>query len=88
MHHFFETNHHCFFILDFYPGGDLYTLLHTKGILSEEEYQCYVTEIILGLDYLHKEGIIYRDLKVEFLQSARKHHAELAGSHKVGRLRP
>jgi serine/threonine protein kinase len=50
--------------MDYYPGGDLFNLLSSRGILSEDEARFYVAEIIMALDYLHEEGVIYRDLKV------------------------
>jgi serine/threonine protein kinase len=34
-----------------------------KQKLSEQIAKLYVCEIVLALEYLHKKGIIYRDLK-------------------------
>ena len=50
--------------MDFIPGGELFYHLHESGKLSEEEAQIYAGQIILCLNYLHKNKIIYRDLKV------------------------
>ena len=50
--------------MDFIPGGELFYHLHKKGRLDEEEAKIYAGQIILCLNYLHKNKIIYRDLKV------------------------
>ena len=70
LHNVFQSNRHIFFILDFYLGGDLFNLLSTKDKLSEAECQFYVAEVIHALAYLHEHGIVYRDLKVLFLDKA------------------
>jgi serine/threonine protein kinase len=50
--------------MDYCPGGELFYHIHKKGRLLEEEAKFYFGEILMGLDYLHKKQIIYRDLKV------------------------
>ena len=65
LFYIFQSNQNIFFILDFYPGGDLFNLVSTKGGLSEEDCQFYVEEVIEALSYMHNQGIIYRDLKPE-----------------------
>jgi len=53
--------------MDFFPGGELFYNLQQKKKLTEAEAKIYFGEIILALNYLHKNNIIYRDLKVNFL---------------------
>jgi len=50
--------------MDFHPGGELFYYLSQRRIISEEQAKVYMGQIILGLNYLHKNNIIYRDLKV------------------------
>jgi len=52
--------------MDFHPGGELFYYLSQRRIISEEQAKVYMGQIILGLNYLHKNNIIYRDLKVTF----------------------
>jgi Serine/threonine protein kinase len=52
--------------MDFYPGGELFYHLQEHRKISEQAAQIYMGEIILALNYLHKNNIIYRDLKVKF----------------------
>ena len=51
--------------MDLCAGGELFYLLHQTGSLSEEAAKFYFAEILLGLEYMHKLGIIYRDMKPE-----------------------
>lgn len=50
--------------MEFCPGGDLFFHLRKKKGISEDEARLYFYEILLALDYLHKNKIIYVDLKV------------------------
>jgi len=47
------------------PGGDLSKLLDIKRKLTEDLAKIYVAEILLALECLHKNNIIFRDLKPE-----------------------
>lgn len=52
-------------VLDFCPGGELFYLLKRVGKLNEPQALFYFAEIMLALEYLHNNNIIYRDLKPE-----------------------
>jgi len=65
----FETTNEIFFIVDYMARGDLFSHLgdrirHTRKGFSEEEASIMLAEIYLGLEHLHKNGFIHRDLKV------------------------
>lgn len=47
------------------PGGDLSELLDMKHKLSEDIVRIYIAELLLALEALHANRIIYRDLKPE-----------------------
>lgn len=51
--------------MPFVEGGNLYRKMVTKRRIDEELAKVYVVQIALALSYLHKEGILYRDLKPE-----------------------
>jgi serine/threonine protein kinase len=54
-----------YLILDLMTGGDLDSLLSRRGrLLPEEDAAFYAAEIVLGLRYLHENGIVHRDIKV------------------------
>jgi len=46
--------------------------------MNEDQAKFYFLEILIGLDYIHKKGIIYRDLKPENLLLAADGHVKLA----------
>ena len=52
-------------MMDFCPGGELFFHLHHLGRLTEDQARFYIAEIVLGLQCLHDNNIIYRDLKPE-----------------------
>ena len=51
-------------VTEYVNGGELYFHLKEERQLSEERTKFYGAEIICAINYLHKLGIIYRDLKV------------------------
>ena len=54
-------------LFEFIPGGKLRTLLKSKKVLSLEQTKFYIANILLLLEHLHKNKIIYRDLKPDNL---------------------
>lgn len=65
LHWAFQTQGHLFLVLDYCSGGELFHHLDRRGPFSEVDTRFYISEILLGLEYLHSQGILYRDLKPE-----------------------
>jgi len=51
--------------MTFMKGGDLFSLIDKKKKFPEEVAKFYCATISLALEHLHKNDIIYRDLKFE-----------------------
>lgn len=54
-----------YFFTDFAQGGELFFHMKKEGRFFEDKVKFYCAEIILSLEYLHSQKIIYRDLKPE-----------------------
>nr|AML77161.1 putative LOV domain-containing protein [Gleditsia triacanthos] len=63
----FQTKTHVCLITDYCPGGELFLLLDRQPtkVLKEDAARFYAAEVVVALEYLHCQGIIYRDLKPE-----------------------
>jgi len=67
LNYSFQTSDKLYFIMDFINGGELFYHLQKDKKFSEERARFYCAEIVLGLEYLHNSGVLYRDLKPENL---------------------
>jgi len=65
LHWAFQTSTHLFLVLDFCGGGELFFHMLQRGRFEERDAMFYFCEILLGLEYLHSQQILYRDLKPE-----------------------
>jgi serine/threonine protein kinase len=67
LYYSFQTDEQVVFVMDYVNGGELFFHLQKDRRFPEERVRFYVAEIILGLEYLHANGVLYRDLKPENL---------------------
>uniref|UniRef100_A0A672J4Q4 Serine/threonine-protein kinase N2-like n=1 Tax=Salarias fasciatus TaxID=181472 RepID=A0A672J4Q4_SALFA len=63
LHGCFQTADHVCFVMAYSPGGDLMTHIH-NGIFTDK---FYASCVLLGLEFLHQNKIVYRDLKLDNL---------------------
>ena len=56
---------HINVFVEWMPGGSLASLLDKHGVFHEPVLLRYLHQTLLGLDYLHSNGILHRDLKGE-----------------------
>lgn len=75
----FQTKTHICLITDYCPGGELFLLLERQPakVLKEDAVRFYAAEVVTALEYLHCQGIIYRDLKPENVLLQRSGHVSL-----------
>lgn len=77
LHYAFQSVGKLYLILEYLPGGEMFTQLEREGVFLETTARFYSTEVILALEHLHKIGVIYRDLKPENILLDRKGHIKL-----------
>ncbi|CAG9840123.1 unnamed protein product [Diabrotica balteata] len=74
----FQTNDRLCFVMEYVNGGELFFHLSRERVFSEDRTRFYGAEIISALAYLHSQGIIYRDLKLENLLLDKDGHIKIA----------
>ena len=52
-------------IMDYCPGGDVRSLINHKKRIIEDDARLYLSQILLAIEELQKNGIIHRDIKPE-----------------------
>ena len=67
INNFFQDSKFIYYVLDYVPGGELFTLMRKDIKFSPTNARFYIAQIIEALDTLHRNKIIYRDLKPENL---------------------
>ena len=60
----FKDNKYVYYIMEYIKSGDLFEFCKGKK-LPENIAKFFAAQIILGLESLHKNNIIHRDLKTE-----------------------
>ncbi|XP_046858995.1 RAC-alpha serine/threonine-protein kinase-like [Xenia sp. Carnegie-2017] len=63
----FQTRDRLVFVMEYVNGGELFFHLSKERVFPEERSKFYASEIILAVEYLHEQNVVYRDLKLENL---------------------
>jgi len=74
----FQDDTKLYIVSDFMQGGDMFYHLHSNNRFDEERCKFYAIELILGLEFLHKNSMIYRDLKPENILMDSKGHLKIS----------
>ena len=62
----FQTRQHVCFVMEYACGGDLMMHIHAD-VFTEPRTIFYAGCVVLGLQFLHENKIVYRDLKLDNL---------------------
>ncbi|KAL5378054.1 hypothetical protein DPSP01_009339 [Paraphaeosphaeria sporulosa] len=67
LHEMVETERHIGIILEYASGGELFDYILNHRYLKDNAARRLFAQLISGVGYLHKRGIVHRDLKLENL---------------------
>ena len=56
----FQSRDYLYLVMEYLNGGDCAALIKSIGSLPEEWTRNYIAEVVLGLEYLHKRGVVHR----------------------------
>ncbi|TNV83529.1 hypothetical protein FGO68_gene12794 [Halteria grandinella] len=84
---YFQLPLRIYFLMDFFPGGDLKTHQRRYNRFSEDVVRFFAAQIALALVHLHSKGIVYRDLKPENILVQEDGYLMLADFGIAARLR-
>jgi len=75
----FQDATKLYIVSEFLQGGDLFFHLHDKRytVFPEAKAKFYIMELVVALDFLHKNNMVYRDLKPENILLDSQGHIKL-----------
>jgi len=77
LHHHFQDEDKVYLAFDYHNGGELFFHLQKQKRFDEETVKFFAAELFHGLQYLHSEGILYRDIKPENIILTDEGHLKL-----------
>lgn len=67
LHEMAETDRYIGIILEYASGGELFDFILNHRYLKDNNARRLFAQLVSGVGYLHKKGIVHRDLKLENL---------------------
>ncbi|CAI2355732.1 unnamed protein product [Caenorhabditis sp. 36 PRJEB53466] len=77
LHYAFQTVDKLYLIMEYISGGDLFARLERVTKFSESAARFYLAEVLLAIQHLHSNGVIYRDLKPDNIMLDQSGHVKL-----------
>ena len=62
---YFQDADYLYYVLEYVPGGELFTYMVQYDKFDDEEAKFFVAQLALALEHMHKSDIAYRDVKPE-----------------------
>eukprot|EP00899_Mesostigma_viride_P009418 jgi/Mesvir1/18478/Mv14326-RA.2 len=74
----FQDKLHIYLLMEYVPGGELFSHLQRVGSFTYGAARFYTACIVLTIEHLHSRGVVYRDLKPENLLLDSRGYIKLA----------
>jgi serine/threonine protein kinase len=56
---------HTYIVTEYLRGGELLQRIRTKKRFTESETAKYMRKLVSVIDFMHRQGVVHRDLKPE-----------------------
>lgn len=73
----FQDSSNIFMVMEYIEGGELFSLLRKSRRFPSPVAKFYASEVVLALEYLHNQDILYRDLKPENILLEKSGHIKI-----------
>ena len=61
-YHTFQDERNLYMVMEYVPGGELYRKLRKDQTFDNELTRFYVAQLVMALQYMHSDNIIFRGL--------------------------
>ena len=61
----YKDKNNLYFLVQYIKGMELFDVMREIGLLNTYDSQFYIASLLLCIEYLHTNLIIYRDIKPE-----------------------
>ena len=75
---YIATENHLNIVLEFVDSGSLQSIIKKFGPFPESLVAIYIKQVLTGLDYLHSQGVVHRDIKGANILTTREGVVKLA----------
>ncbi|XP_018104230.1 protein kinase C delta type-like [Xenopus laevis] len=74
----FQTQLYAYMVMEYASGGSLKQVINRKGHMETDVITFYTAEIVCGLQFLHANGIVHRDIKTDNILMTGDGHIKIA----------